>query len=437
MRRTALLSGLVLMLVCFASSDARAQEALKKGDFVAICGDSITEQKLYSVYMQNYLLMCKPAGVDGDLRAMQFGWSGETSWGFLQKMPKEALRFKMSVATTCYGMNDGGYAPLSEEQAKKYREAMTGIVKAFKEHGVRFIVVGSPGCVDTDTFTRPDPSDPEPDARKKRRLNQSEMYNKTLAGLRDIGREVAAREGVTFASVYDVMMEAMTKAKAKYGPKYYVPGADGFHPGPNGQLVMAYAFLKALGCEGEIGTIAVNLGTDKADATEGHKVLSATDSGIEVESTRYPFCFYGDPASPNSTSGIIEFIPFNQDLNRFMLMIQGARSDKLRITWGKNTKEFSRADLEKGINLAAEFPVDNPFSEQFKKVEDLIRKQQNAETPLVKKTLHDLATKKETNKDEGEKRAQEEMARAKELFDQAAAAARQPVRHTIKIEFVK
>src|SRR5687767_12138893 len=159
MRRIAPL--LALILVCFAPSQARAQEALKKGDFVAICGDSITEQKLYSVYMQNYLLMCKPAGVEGDLRAMQFGWSGETSWGFLQKMPKEALRFKMTVATTCYGMNDGGYAPLSEERAKKYRDAMTGIVKSFKDHGVRFIVVGSPGCVDTETFQRNDPTDPE------------------------------------------------------------------------------------------------------------------------------------------------------------------------------------------------------------------------------------------------------------------------------------
>ena len=433
MRRIALLSGLVLILVCFARSEAGAQEALKKGDFVAICGDSITEQKLYSVYMQNYLLMCKPAGLDGDLRAMQFGWSGETSWGFLQKMPKEALRFKMSVATTCYGMNDGGYSPLSEEKAKKYRDAMTGIVKSFKDHGVRFIVVGSPGCVDTETFQRNDPTDPE----KKRKVNQSEMYNKTLAGLRDIGREVAAQQGVTFANVFDTMMEAMTKAKAKYGAKYYVPGADGFHPGPNGQLVMAYAFLRALGCDGEIGTIAVDLAGGKSGATDGHKVLSASGGTIEVESTRYPFCFYGDPASPNSTSGIIEFIPFNHDLNRLTLMVSGLKGERARVTWGNGSKQFSKADLQKGINLAAEFPVGNPFSEQFKKVEDLIRKQQNAETPLVKKTLHDLATKKDVNKEEGEKKAQEEMANAKRLFDEAAAAAKTAVRHTIKIEEVQ
>src|SRR3982750_3894770 len=88
-----------------------ASAQLQKGDFVAVAGDSITEQKLYSVYIEDYLLMCKP---QPDLRVMQFGWSGETSWGFLQKMPNEALKFDMTVATTCYGMNDGGYSPMND-----------------------------------------------------------------------------------------------------------------------------------------------------------------------------------------------------------------------------------------------------------------------------------------------------------------------------------
>ena len=47
---------------------------LKDTDFLAICGDSITEQKLYSLYIEDYLLMCRP---HANLRAMQFGWGGE------------------------------------------------------------------------------------------------------------------------------------------------------------------------------------------------------------------------------------------------------------------------------------------------------------------------------------------------------------------------
>ena len=58
---------------------ARAQDSgLKPGDFVAVVGDSITEQKQYSVFIEDYLLMCKPVA---DLRVTQFGWGGETTLG--------------------------------------------------------------------------------------------------------------------------------------------------------------------------------------------------------------------------------------------------------------------------------------------------------------------------------------------------------------------
>ncbi|HSI32066.1 MAG: SGNH/GDSL hydrolase family protein [Phycisphaerae bacterium] len=418
-----------------AATAAPAGNALQKNDFVAICGDSITEQKQYSVYMQSYLLMCKPAGVNGDLRAMQFGWSGETSWGFLGKMSTQALKFPMTVATTCYGMNDGGYSPMTDAKAKKYTEAHQGIIDAFKKHGVRFIVLGSPGAVDADTFLRPDPTDPEPDAKKKRKVSAAPMYNATLAAERDIIKALAEKNGLAFADVHGAMVDAMTKAKAKYGPKYHVGGGDGVHPAANGQLCMAYAFLKGLGVDGHIGTITVDLAGNKAEATDGHKVLSAAGGKIEVESEKYPFCFYGDPAQTNSTSGIIEFLPFNQDLNRYLLVVKNAGAAKVKVTWGKNSKEFDAAALEKGINLAAEFIADNPFSEPFKKVEAVIRAQQNAETPLVKKTLNDLPKAKD--KDAATKAAVEEMKKAKELFDASAATAKQPVKHTIAIEAVK
>ncbi len=114
---------------------------------------------------------------------------------------------------------------------------------------------------------------------------------------------MAREQGVVFADVYDPMMTAMTKAKAKYGRNYHLAGRDGVHPDRNGHLVMAYAFLKALGCDGNIGTITVDLPSDKAEASEGHKILSCAKGQIEVESSKYPFCFYGDPAQTGSTRG--------------------------------------------------------------------------------------------------------------------------------------
>jgi lysophospholipase L1-like esterase len=409
-------SCIVLLVLLFASS-ARGQ--LRPDDGVAICGDSITEQKLYSVYIQTYLLACQP---QPGLRAMQFGWGGEVSWGFLDRMDNDVLRYKPTVATTCYGMNDGGYGPLADERARKYRDAMIGVVKRFKDNGVRFIVIGSPGAVDSDTF-RKDPA-------------QAEAYNKTLSQLRDIAQQIAADQGTAFADVHAPMMQVMAAAKEKHGPTYHVGGADGVHPAANGHLVMAYAFLKGMGCDGDIGTITMDMSGGKAEASPGHKVIESSTGTVEVLSERYPFCFYGDPASPESTSSVIEFLPFNRELNRLTLIVKNASAARMKVTWGKASKEFSSDELAKGINLAAEFPTDNPFASAFKAVEAAIREQQNFETPMVKQFVHNLRAFKQMVPAEGEAldRVADTMAKRDAELQRAARDAVKPVRHAIVVE---
>ena len=416
-RCTMAVMGLMVALL-LAAPVFGAEAKLQAGDYVAVIGDSITEQKLYSLYIEDYLLMCKPAA---DLQVTQFGWGGESAPGFAGRMANDCLVFKPSAATTCFGMNDGGYSPMDPGKARRYRDGQKSIVAQLKKAGVRLIVVGSPGVVDADTFRN------NPEA--------ATMYNKTLAEERDIAKALAEEEGVVFGNVFDPMVSAMAKAKAKYGPKYHVCGGDGFHPDRNGQIVMAYAFLKALGCDGNIGKFTVDLAADKAEATEGHKVLACKDGTVEIESSRYPFCFYGDPKATSATAGIIEFCPFNEDLNRLVLVVKGAKGDKVKVTWGKGTKEFSAAALEKGINLAAAF-LDNPFSEPFRKVEDAVGRQQGMETPIVKNLLHNLPEYMKFCPEEKEtfERVAQTLVKKDKDARAASAAAVVPVKHTIKIE---
>jgi len=69
---------------------------LKEGDRLAIIGDSITEQKMYSRLIETYLTACVP---ELKITARQFGWSGETAEGFLHRMTNDCLRFEPTVAT--------------------------------------------------------------------------------------------------------------------------------------------------------------------------------------------------------------------------------------------------------------------------------------------------------------------------------------------------
>ena len=139
-----------------------------------------------------------------------------------------------------------------------------------------------------------------------------------------------------------------------------------------------------------------------------------------------------------ATTGIIEFIPFNEDLNRFTLVVENAPAEMCKVTWGTSTKEFSKNQLAKGINLAAEF-MDNPFSEPFRKVEAAVRNQQNYETPLVKSVVTKLPDFKKLVPEESaaiDKIAASAIRRDHELIA-ASAAAVTPVKHTLVIEGVK
>src|SRR5947209_4404375 len=99
---------------------------LQKGDRLAICGDSITEQKEYSRIMETYLTVCVP---ELAVAVRQYGSGGETASGFLARMTNDCLRFKPTIATTCYGMNDHGYKAYEEAIGAKYREKQTAIVE--------------------------------------------------------------------------------------------------------------------------------------------------------------------------------------------------------------------------------------------------------------------------------------------------------------------
>jgi lysophospholipase L1-like esterase len=419
MRRiTGLLAILAVSLV--AGAPAKVPLILKKGQRVAVVGDSITEQKLYSRYIELYLTACLH---DLDLRVIQLGWGGETAGGFAGRMNNDLLPWKPDVVTTCYGMNDGGYKKYDDGVGKRYHDPMADIVGRCKKAGAT-VVVGSPGAVDSNP------------AYFKNAATPPAVYNDSLAHLRDIAKQLAEQEGMLFADVHGAMISAMEKGKAALGDAYDVCGRDGVHPGANGHLVMAAAFLKAMGVDGQIGTITIDL-KGAASASDGHKVLSSEGGKAEIESSRWPFCFSGDEKSSGGTRSILPFTPFNQELNRFTLVVKNLDAVKAKVTWGAASKTFTKEELEKGVNLAAEF-IENPFSEGFRKLDAIVAKKQGFETPMIKQTINSFPSLVNGSGKDPEIQASVEALR-KQLFEAQdrmganARAAVTPVKHAIAV----
>jgi hypothetical protein len=108
------------------------------------------------------------------------------------------------------------------------------------------------------------------------------------------------------------------------------------------------------------------------------------------------------------------------------------------VTWGSESKSFTKAELEKGINLAAVF-AKHPLTEPFAKVDQLVAQQQFAQTVMVKQqiTSHRQLVQlfpKNANLEAALDAVRTELWLADAANHAAVKAAVVPVKHTIKVE---
>ncbi|GAA5116839.1 SGNH/GDSL hydrolase family protein [Luteolibacter yonseiensis] len=392
-----------------------ASPFLKKGDRIAICGDSITEQKLYSVLLESYLTASYP---ELEITCRQYGWSGEQAGGFLGRMKNDVLRFKPTVATTCYGMNDFRYVPYEDGIAAEYRKNQTAIVTVFQESGCR-VVIGSPGIIDS-----------VPHWVKSAAGTQQDL-NLSLSRFRNINVEIAKAKNAAFADLYRPMLLADFNAEKQFGPDFKVAGKDGVHPAWAGQVIMAYGFLKGLGVDGNLGAVSYDETSGKATAANGHEVLTSIGGKITLRSTRLPFC--PGPGATDKDDSIragMALVPFDDELNRFLFRVTSPKAESYTVTWGDQSRTYTAKDLAAGVNLAKDFD-NNPLVPVFKKIWDAVSKKQEYETRQIKSIIHGP---------EGAADAEAAFAlteKARTPLEKAISEAKQPAEHAIMVTAVK
>ena len=393
---------------------ATGELLIRKGDALAIIGDSITQQKMYSRIIETYLTVCVP---DLEVTVRQYGWSGEKAEGFLRRMDQDCLRFNPTLATLSYGMNDAKYRPFDITNGHWYRDHYTAVVRRLKEAGCR-VVVGSPGCSGKiATWV-------------KSRSGTLDEHNLNLCALRDIAMEIAESENVRFADHFWPMYQQQIFAARKYSTPdkpYRVAGPDGIHPAWAGHVMMAYAFLKSMGLDGDLGSITIDLAASTATAEKGHSVDSFANQAATITSRRYPFCATGSNDDENSIRSGMTLVPFNESLNRMTLKVVGLKTKRAKVTWGEHDQEFSAEELAKGINLADHF-AENPFSDAFNSVDQSVAAKQAYETIQIKKIFHGKEGKRDM-----EKAVKTTEAQRKTLHDEIPQAFR-PVTHSITVQ---
>jgi hypothetical protein len=150
----------LLALVLFAFGASGADFLIHDGDRVVFLGDSITEQRLYTTYIEAYALTRHP---EWTLWFRNVGWGGDTSWLRQRSHPDETKLFaadaatqepmvkdavgrglardvlplKPTFVTVKFGMNDHSYQPFRGDIFKAYVRSQTEIAEVLKANGLR------------------------------------------------------------------------------------------------------------------------------------------------------------------------------------------------------------------------------------------------------------------------------------------------------------
>src|SRR5215831_10652011 len=190
-----LLVAVLLLITAHALSAGAGEFLIKDGDRVVFLGDSITEQRLYTTYVEAYALTRYPKW---KLTFRNVGWGGDTSWLRQRAHPDEKALFaadetrqqemveasvgsglkrdvlplKPTFVTVKFGMNDHSYQAFREDIFGAYVRSQTQIAEVLKANGARVAFL-TPQPIEEK---RPDP-DKDP---------RNESLRKFCDGLRDV-----------------------------------------------------------------------------------------------------------------------------------------------------------------------------------------------------------------------------------------------------------
>ena len=368
-----LLALLPMALLCASHSQTMAADfAIRDGDRVVFLGDSITEQRLYTTYIEAYTLTRHPGW---KLSFRNVGWGGDTSWLRQRSHPDEGQLFaaredeqqkiveasvgnglgrdvlplKPTFVTVKFGMNDHSYQPFREDIFRAYSRSQTEISKVLGANGARV------------AFLTPQPiEDKRPDPEK-------DVKNESLRKFSDGLKEVATKTGSAYVDQFEPYMAIMRREHTA-NPDGIIGGGDAVHPGPAGQTLMAWAVLKGLGAGSLVSRAEINAGTLKAEAVEGCRIdkIAQIQGGVSFDRV--------DEALPmpidERAEAALKLAPVLEDLDRLELRITGLPAGNYTVTIdGEAAGNVSAGDLAKGWNLAN---APGPITKQSREVLRLV-----------------------------------------------------------------
>jgi len=364
LRRVAVL--FVAAMALSAAAMAQGPFQLKDGDRVVFYGDSITDQRLYTVFVETYVVTRFP-----HLRVsfVHSGWGGDRVTGggggpIDTRLKRDVIAYRPTVMTIMLGMNDGGYRAWDEGLFRTYSTGYEHIIDSVKKAlpGIRI------------TMIQPSPFDDV-----TRAPNFEGGYNAVLVRYGQFVKELGERDGLTVADLNTPVVQMLEKAKAADPElaKKIIP--DRVHPADSGHLIMAEALLKAWNAPALIDSVEIDAAAKRVLHAENTKVTALHANGAiswtETDGALpLPLPIPLDSIDKDFALAV-HSSDFVEALDQEPLKVTGltAATYDLKID-GEKIGVFTKEQLAEGINLALQ---STPMLKQASNVNDLIVKHNN------------------------------------------------------------
>lgn len=363
MNRMLLRMGAVAAVAC-ASLLGQTDFSLRDGDTVVFYGDSITDQRMYTVVAETFALTRFPGR---KIRFVHSGWGGDRVTGggggpIEDRLKRDVDVYKPTVMTIMLGMNDGRYRAYDPEIFKTYADGYVRILDLVK--------AANPNA--RLTLIQPSPYD---DVTRAPMFEGG--YNEVLLRYSAFVKDLASRNGQGTADLNTGVVNMLRRANTTDAATAKLILPDRVHPGWAGHLVMGVELLKAWNAPSLVTAVELDLAAKKVLDQKNTVV-----AGLRLDGGTYSWT-QADQALPMplpdkgpATQLAVKSSDFWEALNAQPLKLTGLDAGKrwaLRIN-GVKAGEFTGAELAAGVNLAR---MDTPMMQQAEQVHALTVKRTN------------------------------------------------------------
>ncbi|WP_263357766.1 SGNH/GDSL hydrolase family protein [Acidicapsa ligni] len=332
---------------------------LHDGDTVVFYGDSITEQRYYTYWIEFYTATRFPhmqvqffnAGYGGD--RVTGGGGGPVD----ERLARDVFPHKPTVVTIMLGMNDGGYQPLNASIENDYTKGYEHILTSIQQ---------------TLPTTRISLFGPSPYDEITRRTKILGGYNPTLVRFSELDKGLAAKYHATYIDLNAPFVKALKRGTAINPLAIELLLPDKIHPEQLAHWFMALPVLKGWNAPSIVSSLIID--ADKAtiiEQTNTHIAdLHKSDLGLTWTALDDALPLPLDDTNP-AQHFLRQLIDIEEQLNQQPLQIHKLKAGLYQLMIdGKPTAKITAQEFEKGINLA---DLDTPMRGQSNAVGWTIR----------------------------------------------------------------